>query len=314
MGFSLFLHSLGLGFFPASVQAKSYLGGESGGGLWGLVQSAILSLLGNILGVRLVAVFAVAICFFVVVLVSSRRSRPEKGLALFGAAMILIQLSMGRFGGFGRYEIYALAAAVVLLLYLYRGQVFRLVSQGSAFRLGICLLVVVSLLFPYYVFTTASTPLASNNIYEQQYQMHRFVQEHYQGDVAINDLGWVSYRNDRYVLDLFGLACRESLKLRTAGGTGQWMNRLAKEKGVKLAMIYDIWFPAVPKEWVPLGKLYLGKKRISPTGKMVSFYAIDKSVVPAATGRLRDFKKTLPEGVRFVFSQTAKNAHDSRGK
>ncbi|MDX1696293.1 MAG: hypothetical protein R3208_21185, partial [Ketobacteraceae bacterium] len=55
-----------------------------------------------------------------------------------------------------------------------------------------------------YVVNLVTVPIASNNIYQQQYQMHRFAVEYYNKPLAVNDLGYVSYNNDNYVLDLWG--------------------------------------------------------------------------------------------------------------
>jgi hypothetical protein len=145
-----------------------------------------------------------------------------------------------------------------------------------------------------------TTPLASNNIYEQQYQMHRFVSEYYQAPVAVNDLGWVSYRNDNYVLDLVGLASKQAFELRRKRNDSEWMDRLAKEHDVKLVMIYD-WFPIhIPKNWVSIGKLYLGKKKMTPAGSVVTFYALDAETFSRTKRLLVKFRETLPKGVRLV--------------
>jgi hypothetical protein len=55
-----------------------------------------------------------------------------------------------------------------------------------------------------YVKGTLETPLAGRGVYEQQYQMHRFAVEFYKRPVAVNDLGWVSYRNPNYVFGPLG--------------------------------------------------------------------------------------------------------------
>lgn len=56
--------------------------------------------------------------------------------------------------------------------------------------------ILVSVLFllanTYYVRATVTNPIASRNIYEQQYQMHRFVVDYYRDAVAVNDLGFVA--------------------------------------------------------------------------------------------------------------------------
>src|SRR6185295_1118807 len=141
---------------------------------------------------------------------------------------------------------------------------------------------------------------ASNNIYEQQYQMHRFVTDFYKKPVAVNDIGWVSYKNDGYVLDLYGLASIEALKLRQAGGNDDWMSRLAKSKDVELAMVYDDdqgFIKKIPATWRKIGQLRLSKRRITPSRASVAFYAL----TPGATEEIRDlaeaFSRTLPPGV-----------------
>ncbi len=68
-----------------------------------------------------------------------------------------------------------------------------------------------------FVYPTLATPLAMNNLYERQYQMGRFARDHWRAPVAVNDPGWVSYRNPNYVLDLGGLASLEARRSRAMG-------------------------------------------------------------------------------------------------
>ena len=56
-----------------------------------------------------------------------------------------------------------------------------------------------------YVKNTLHVPLAASNVYEQQLQMHRFIDGYYRAPVAVNDLGLASYHNPWPVLDLGGL-------------------------------------------------------------------------------------------------------------
>jgi len=151
-----------------------------------------------------------------------------------------------------------------------------------------------------YIITVFTVPLASNNIYCQHYQMRRFITEYYHGSVAANDIGLITYRNDDYVLDLWGLASRKALFHRKNRDNPLWMDMLAKEHNVKFAMIYDQWFPVIPKGWKPVAELVITRRRISPAFSEVTFYAIGNESSYQVKSLLRQFKKTLPSGIRFT--------------
>ncbi len=155
-----------------------------------------------------------------------------------------------------------------------------------------------------YVYTLATTVFASNNIYEQHYQMHRFAVDYYKAPIAVNDLGLVSYQNDAYVLDFGGLASREALSHQNSS-TGEWMGTMAHKYNVKLAMIYDAWFIAKPANWTVVGKLYLGRQAITPASNVVTFYAMDSATAHDVQPLLRNFQKTLPADVQFVAGPVA---------
>ncbi|MEN8216934.1 MAG: hypothetical protein ABFS56_11300 [Pseudomonadota bacterium] len=96
-----------------------------------------------------------------------------------------------------------------------------------------------------------------------------------------------------------GLASKQALELRRKRDDSEWMDRLAKEHDVKLVMIYD-WFPIhIPKSWILIGKLYLGKKKMTPAGSVVTFYALDAETFSRAKRLLVKFRETLPKGVRL---------------
>ncbi len=133
--------------------------------------------------------------------------------------------------------------------------------------------------------------------------MHRFAVEFYNKPVAVNDLGYVSYRNANYVLDLWGLASAGALQLRSesgsanAGGSVEWLSDITRERNVKLAMIYDSWFRKVPGGWRKLGVLSLGKTAITPAKSSVAFYATDCASFTDTWPLMKSFGGTLPEGV-----------------
>jgi hypothetical protein len=120
--------------------------------------------------------------------------------------------------------------------------------------------------------------------------MHRFVTEYWKKPVAVHDLGYVSYRNPEYVLDLWGLASAEALRRRTTEKDPAWMAGMAQRHDVKLAMIYDPWFPNLPASWRKVGSMALSRKCVTPAWNEVSFYATDDAAVPEVTRALNDFK------------------------
>lgn len=155
-----------------------------------------------------------------------------------------------------------------------------------------------------YIVGLGTLPLASNNIYEQQYQMHRFAAEFYAKPVAVNDVGYVSYRNDNNVLDLWGVASLDALTHRRDSRSSEWMKELAESKGVGVAMIYDEWFASrIPSAWIKIGRLHLGRRKITPDMSAVTFYATSNDSYHEALRAVRTFQKTLPAGVEFTLEE-----------
>ena len=133
--------------------------------------------------------------------------------------------------------------------------------------------------------------------------MHRFVVEFYRQPVAVNDLGYVSYKNDHYVLDLWGLASSEALHHRKAKASSEWMDELTRAKGISLAMIYENSFHEIPDHWIKVGELHLGGRRVTAARSSVAFYALNQSARSEVVEDLNSFVKTLPPKTRFSFSE-----------
>ncbi len=115
---------------------------------------------------------------------------------------------MGGTAGLDRYEVYAIALGALALLYTLRFWIQDWLARAAwnIQTVGLlALLVGMAFLVNFYVKTTIQTPIAARGIYHQQFQMHRFATDFYKQPVAVNDLGWVSYKNDAFVLDLQGL-------------------------------------------------------------------------------------------------------------
>jgi len=142
-------------------------------------------------------------------------------------------------------------------------------------------------------------PQCTTNIYQQQYQMGLIVHKYYQNStVALNDIGAVNYLADIHCLDLMGLANFDVAALRRKGNYQvSDIERIAKNSGVRIAIIYDSWFPGrVPPSWVRIGRWTI-QNNVICGGDTVSFYAVDPAESAHLSESLGDFYTRLPPEV-----------------
>lgn len=306
--FSWFLWRNSAGLLPSSVQAKSAV--VSSAGALSSVLRNFWENLNSLSGIGL----SLAVLVFMGIFFHQRRAttyhQGEGGvsarakLAMVLAVAILLHFAFGRYGWYNRYEIYIWSVALVGVLYFFGGWLVR-DDPGTGRRRPLIRLVGVALgvfgFCPSYLWGLRTIPLASNNIYEQHYQMHRFVTLYYPRAVAVNDIGYVSFRNENYVLDLYGLGSSEARRFRSQNQGSEWMNALAAAHGVTLAMIYEQWY-ILPANWRKIGELYLGRPRITPEFAKVDFYLLKEDVYNEVLAALQQFEATLPPGVRFEYT------------
>ena len=223
-----------------------------------------------------------------IVLAWRERASPARRLALAASALgVWLMIAFGPFGWFYRYEVCVRVFAVLILVGILCGQ--QRISVG---RLAASLTLVGA---PYFA-AIFLTPIACTRIYRQQFQMHRLADDFYEGSVAVNDLGWVSFgHGDKsYVLDLFGLGSREAATQADKSTT--WMAEIVRRHDVGLVMIYSVWFAPPPAAWTPIAVLHqrTGLFIGSIEHDAVSFYATPQSDVPAMRRLVEQFAKTLP--------------------
>lgn len=299
--FSAMLWSLGLSPLPSSVLAKSVVAAAGvGGSLTGIVAAVLATLAALPATGMLIGLLAAAIAVAVVAKLRSDPRSPAIAVGLFAVIVAAGHLAAGRYNWLFRFEIYAFASVLLGTVYVYR---HRLQSTRRAL-IAACAIAVVGL--PYLRGIT-DTPLSANNVFEQQYQMHRFVHDFYQRPVAVNDLGWVAYDNPAYVLDLWGLGYEPARVARFAAASAAlagkpaepWMSHLVEQRPVGLAMVYDEWFAdALPAGWMRVARLWRG--HASLTGQpSVSFYATAAAARADIDAALDRFAPTLPPGVRL---------------
>ena len=309
-GFSVFLLHLGLPFLPSSVLAKS--GGLAGGGAGALVTHFAATIGTNLQdprGVFLLIGIAFAGAPFVAA--AARSDAPSQWparafIGLFVTLVAFAHLALGAYGWFARYETYALLLLVFGNVVIYADALAPRLARATARNVTWASIAILFVSIRMVAMVPASVT-ATQNIYEQQYQMHRFVTEYWHAPVAVNDLGWVSFQNDDYVLDLYGLGNDEARQIRAGRpATGDWMQGLAEAHDVRLAMIFPEWIAPIPCSWVAVGELQLAGQAVSVPVDHVSFYAVPAAGVAVETGalvaKLKAFAASLPDGVQFRFA------------
>jgi hypothetical protein len=288
--FSIFLVSRGLPGLPMSVLIKARVYAVAG--------SAAASVMGTMYGrvVREWAWWGLMAVAGVLVWLAVREKGRERRWVLAGAVVVAaMQLTVGRFNWFHRYEVYAV---VFTALVAATALVERVRVPVWCVTLGLLVLA-----WPHEQ-ALWETPAAASNVYQQQYQMGRFEADFYKGAVAVNDLGWVSYaRPDGvYVLDLWGLASPETA--RQAVKDADWLDAITSAHQVGLAMIYPDWFDeGAPDDWQPLGTMCITGERTSVSRECVVFYSTGVGDRAELTAEMAAFARTLPAEVRMTLGR-----------
>jgi len=289
IGFSLFLRNHQLPMLPTSVMVK--------GGVYSTHASLahrLVRLVGGDLNQAITksARWPVLVLFLVFVPIFWQERVKARRYVFAGVLLVgIMHLALGRFGWFFRYEVYALILLTMILL--------RVLAEQPRFLFGYFVLGLVFCAAPY-IAALHATVTATHDVYGQQYQMHRFANDFYGHDFAVNDLGMVSYQKPlgTYVLDVFGLASPEAS--RQVSKTPEWLDGIVKRHGVKLAMLYPEWFD-IPLNWIPVAKMCLDKTPMINDEQCMVFYSTSAEAEPEIRADLMRFEPTLPKRVVFRF-------------
>lgn len=224
---------------------------------------------------------------------------------------LLFHMQFARTAWYFRYEAYLVfiglaIAAIAVNNLLPQSWIGIWKEKGASAAVALTLFAVVMGL-PFYNRAMAAIemgPWASNNIYEQQYQMARFLQRHYpDSTIAANDIGAITYFTDIRLVDLMGLATLRIADWRMEQSLNpQKIEALARVRGVSVALVYDNWFRAangrtlLPATWVMVGQWRI-THNVACGGDTVSIYATGAQGVEQLKESLRKFAPELPKDV-----------------
>ena len=243
--------------------------------------------------------------------------RDEALLALF-VPSLLIHMQFAQATWYFRYESYLTVLGIVAVAPLLIQQLaLPTVADGARgtsplrdVRWVACMLTIVFVLVltPRRLAVVASIPLATQNIYQQQYQAGRFLAGAYNGQVvAVNDLGAVNFLADLHCIDLMGLGDIEVARFRLANHrlSRQEAARLTRDRKARIVVTYDSWYSdpdgvttdGLPPEWgEPVARWTIPSCVVcgDPT---VSIYGMTDADRDTLAVRLRAFESQLPAAV-----------------
>jgi len=295
-GWAVAMSAMGLPILPSSVMVKSDIASAA-------IDAERVSFVGRtIMGLldgsenRWGLFLALAAAGTLAGLVLAPPQTGARMAAQAGLAALLAHLVFGQYGWFGRYQVYAVGIALATLA-LTLGPAWRRAGTLTA-RTWLTMLMLICVALPS-VRLAAITPPAARNIYEQQFQMHRFATEFFPRNVAVNDLGYVAFGNPAHVLDLWGLGSETARRMTANGGrTVEMLDTLTRQSETVYAMIYEEWFQsAVPPGWCRIAQLRTSL--VTAASDTVAIYLIDLQAEAAMRAALSGLEATLPNGAKL---------------
>lgn len=298
-------------FFSNSIMAKAVPQTDLAGWASYLRHQLVVNL---DLDPSLRAVALVALIWLYFAWRAQRRSAIEEAVYFLGA--LALHLLFSSVGWFDRYQAYL----VTLGLFFFTRHTWqrslpnpvRLIRQQPALGAGLACFLLLG--FGYNkVADLLATPLAANNIYEQQYQMGRFVAEYYpHGAIVANDVGVIAYRAGGTVTDLAGLGSSDVLRLVRANGgrhglTSAEVEPILRRNGADVIVIYPGWYsPELYSRWYRVATWTIGKKQVTPAYPGVVFFAHTAGQYPVLLSRLKAFQSQLPNDVVVAYDSPPK--------
>lgn len=232
-----------------------------------------------------------------------------KQLACIPLINTFLHMALAAVGWLFRYEAYLLAldiTVVGILLYYYSLQLlhsrrrFSLLEKAA----GAFLLLFTFAPLPLRALGAFhNLPAAARNIFEQQYQMGRFLQSGYHNTaIAANDVGAVSYLSENRILDLWGLGNNVVAAGKLHGQySPEFLQQFTDQEKVKIAVVYDTWFDStLLQQWTKVASWKIADNVICG-GDEVFFYAVDPTEATALYNKLAAYKSLLPPGVTVTF-------------
>lgn len=245
---------------------------------------------------------------FLLINLFNRRFKDLYTVMLFiFISITFLHLLFANVGWFYRYEAYLVFTgifinSIVIYQFLYKNKInieLSKILRYSALMLLLCLIVIP--LGPRYI-SFSETPVATHNIYEQQYQMGLFIKQFYNNEsIALNDVGAVNYLADVKCTDVYGLSNMDVARAKKGEYyTPEELSGLLKNNNIKVIIIYDKWFKnMIPSDWIKVSDWEIQNNIVCGDNK-VSFYVRDPKDKEDLLKNIKIFSTRLPDDVKVT--------------
>lgn len=299
--FGLYSLSQGGYFLPNSLLLKGHTPELSLSGLYMFCVGWMVKLIQE---PHLLIVFTVlCFLFFLSLYRPGEKWKLENITVWILVPLFIAHLTFAQTGWFYRYEAYLLAFSFFAFMMMEK-QMSAILTVWSVRYVSLRLKpVLVILAIPLLVrggYTMRNTPLAMNNIYSQQYQMAAFIHTfHPSLRVIANDIGAISYYNDLYLLDLFGLASRGVLDLKRSDNFNkEEIAALALRRKMQLALVYD-YQEIIPDNWTKVGEWTISNNVVCANSTVAAYVVGHGRDEKRIIDSFNSYVHSLPEGVSY---------------
>lgn len=306
--FGIYSISHGSLFFPNSVLLKSKAPRLTFDGLFDFFTSQLYQRLVTVTGAHIyntASVQRLMVMLPLMYFLFSKQVRQQPAyryIILLLTGGLLAHLAFATIDRTSRYEAYLVGLSAFFVTFLVVKFGREIWQSWSATLKWVSSFIAFILVFPL-VFRAGGAffdiEQASVNIFDQQYQMGSFFHRYYNNDgIALNDIGAVSYLTEGKKLDLVGLASNDVAKSRlNMSYTPQVLSKAADRDNVKVAVIFNIWFPPeFYRNWAPVGAWTIPNNIIC-LDNTVTFYAVDTAFRQDLKNKLHQYESSLPKGV-----------------
>jgi hypothetical protein len=240
-------------------------------------------------------------------------TKENRGILAVYLVTLLLHMRLAGIGAGYRYEAYLIALGIMVIartLVDYVTMLARSIRHftptfalpekqwGVRFLLAALVIYAVLPLLRRAIDTLQNVIPATQNIYQQQYQMGMFLDEYYDDQtVALNDIGVASYAADIHLIDALGLA---NMEVASARRTGEYTRERIAEvtANADIAIIYTTWFPqGIPENWRAIGSWQVVANNVVLGDMTVTFFAINPDAEAQLLANLVEFSPRLPSNV-----------------
>lgn len=257
---------------------------------------------------RGISVLMLMLILMIQVFIQSKHQKPMSGKISRNALQLVVLSGFGvhllfaNFGWLIRYEAY-LVVIILLAVAPFGDEVFRKKQKVPVLRFTMFFLLLITF-YMRFVTMLKHQPVASKNIFDQQIQLADFLHQYYRNSKVIaNDIGAITYFNNIYLLDTYGLGSIEVAKLRK-NDHGKFTDNkalqayvydTAKNQNFELAVVFDEWV-RMPDYFIKVGTLTIQNNYMSG-GSTVSFYSVKKENAGRLRRNLAEFSEKVPKDV-----------------